>query len=338
MKRLLPVIVIAALLAIAVVVLRRDGDADNRYTGFVEGEERVLRSEVSGRVVEVGFHEGDAIAADAVVARLDDSDISAKVESARRQIDVLTRQIEQALIEADLREASWKQDLRTRETEAIQADADAQLAERTAEREEGLARSGATTKQMLDDARNRQSSARSAAQRAANVLAKTRAEEATVAAARARVDVLREQKALATSQLAELEVTRAKFQVRAPGTATIVQTQLLWPGELAQPGTPIVSVLDPRDKYVQLYIPVPDLARVHLGTKMDIELDSSPGKRWPGEVTFVADRANFTPEKIETRSDRVGQVYRVKVTVREGVENFTPGAEADVYLKEEDGQ
>jgi len=334
MKRLLPLIVLAVLIAVAVVVLRRDGDADNRYTGFVEGEERVLRSEVSGRVVDIAFHEGDAVPADAVVARLDDADISAKTESARRQVDVLSRQIEQAVIEADLREASWKQDLRTRETEATQAVADAELAERTAAREEGLAKSGATTKQMLDDARNRQSSARSASERAANLLA----EEATVAAARARVDVLREQKALASSQLAELEITRAKFQVRAPATATVVQTQLLWPGELAQPGTPIVSVLDPRDKYVQLYIPVPDLARVQVGTKMDIELDSTPGKRWPGEVTFVADRANFTPEKIETRSDRVGQVYRVKVAVREGIEHFTPGAEADVYLKEEDGQ
>ena len=338
MKRLLPVIAVAALLAVVVVMLRHDGEADNRYTGFVEGEERVLRSEVSGRVVDVVFHEGDAVPANAVVARLDDADISARVDSARRQLDVLSRQIEQAVIEADLREASWKQDLRTRETEATQAVADAELAERTAAREEGLARSGATTRQMLDDARNRQSAARSAAERAANALAKTRAEEATIAAARARVDVLREQKALATSQLAELEVTHAKFEVRAPDTATIVQTQLLWPGELAQPGTPIVSVLDPRDKYVQLYLPVPDLGRIHLGTKMEIELDSSPDKRWPGEVSFIADRANFTPEKIETRSDRVGQVYRIKVRILEGIENFTPGAEADVYLKEEDGR
>jgi len=167
------------------------------------------------------------------------------------------------------------------------------------------------------------------------MLERTRAEEATIAAARVRVEVLREQKGLAASQLAELEVTRAKFQVRAPGVPTVVQTRFLWPGELAQPGTPIVSVLDPRDKYVQIYVPVPDLARIHVGTRMEIELDSSPGKRWPGEVSFVADRANFTPEKIETRSDRVGQVYRVKVRIMEGVEGFTPGAESDVYLKEE---
>lgn len=338
MRRLLPVFAAVALLALAVVVLHRGDDADGRYTGFVEGEERVLRSEVSGRVIEIAFHEGDAVPANAVVARLDQSDISARVKSAKDQVEVLSRQIEQAVIEADLREASWQQDLRTRETEATQARADVELAERTAKREEELARTGATTRQLLDDTRNRLSAARAAADRAANMLDRMRAEQATIAAARAHVEVLRGQKDLAASQLAELGVTLSKFEIHAPAAATVVQTQLLWPGELAQPGTPILSVLDPRDKYVQIYVPVPDLGRVKLGSKMDIELDSNPDKRWPGEVTFVADRANFTPEKIETRADRVGQVYRVKVRILEGVEQFAAGAEADVYLKEEAGR
>lgn len=338
MKRLLPVLAVVVALAGLLLFLRHDSDASRRYTGFVEGEERVLRSEVSGRVVEVAFHEGDAVPAGAVVARLDDADIAARVKSARQQVEVLARQIDQAVIEADLREASWKQDLAARETEAAQARSDLELAQRTAGREEGLARSGATTKQLLDDTRGRLTAARSAVERATSLLEKTRAEEATIASARARVDVLRSQKDLAASQLAELEVTRAKFEIRAPGVPTTVQTQLLWPGEFAQPGTPVVSVLDPRDKYVQIYVPVPDLGRVHVGAKMEIELDSMPGRRWPGEVSFVADRANFTPEKIETRSDRVGQVYRAKVRILEGVEQFAPGSESDVYLKDEEAK
>lgn len=338
MKRLLPVLAVVAVLAGVLLFLRHDGDASRRYTGFVEGEERVLRSEVSGRVVDVGFHEGDAVPAGAVVAKLDDADIAARVRSARQQVEVLARQVDQAVIDADLREASWKQDLAARETEAGQAKSDVELAERTAAREEGLARSGATTRQMLDDTRGRLTAARSALERANAQLAKTRAEEATIASARARVDVLRSQKDLAASQLAELEVTLAKFQVRAPAVPTVVQTQLLWPGELAQAGTPVLSVLDPRDKYVQIYVPVPDLARVRVGAKVEIELDSMPGRRWPGEISFVADRANFTPEKIETRSDRVGQVYRAKVRILEGVEGFAPGSESDVYLKDEEAK
>ena len=61
-------------------------------------------------------------------------------------------------------------------------------------------------------------------------------------------------------------------------------------------------------------------------------LDSQPGRRVPGEISFVADQASFTPEKIETRSDRMGQVYRAKVRILEDVERFQPGTEGDVYL------
>src|SRR5690606_31279666 len=104
-------------------------------------------------------------------------------------------------------------------------------------------------------------------------------------------------------ELGELEVLRSKYTIRALGTASVVQTQLAWPGELAQPGTAIVSVLDPRDKYVQVYVPVPRLGEIPVGRRVEIELDSMPGRRFPGEVSFVADEASFTPEKIETRDD-----------------------------------
>ena len=65
---------------------------------------------------------------------------------------------------------------------------------------------------------------------------------------------------------------------------------------------------------------VPDVGRFRVGHPVEIELDSEPGHRVPGEVSFVADQATFTPEKIETRSDRLGQVYRAKVRILAEVE------------------
>jgi HlyD family secretion protein len=87
------------------------------------------------------------------------------------------------------------------------------------------------------------------------------------------------------------------------------------------------------DKYVQIYVPVTDLGGVRVGQHVALELDSEPGRRYPGEISFIADRASFTPEKIETRSDRVTQVYRVKVRILDGVERLRPGTEGDVYIE-----
>ena len=67
-----------------------------------------------------------------------------------------------------------------------------------------------------------------------------------------------------------------------------------------------------------------------VGRRVRIELDSAPGVFIPGEIAFVADQANFTPEKIETRGDRLGQVYRAKVRILEGAERLQPGTEGNV--------
>jgi len=191
---------------------------------------------------------------------------------------------------------------------------------------------GVTTVQRLDEAHSRRDQAESAVQRSRDLVGRAQAEERTIAVARQQLDVLRAQRDLARRQLDELRVLDAKYEIRAPAVGTVVQTQLIWPGELAQPGTAMLSVLDPRDKYVQIYVPVADAARVRVGSRVEIELDSEPGRRVPGEVSFVADQANFTPEKIETRSDRLGQVYRAKVRILEEVERFQPGTEGNVYL------
>lgn len=333
MKRRVPLIV-ALLLAVvggAVWLARRDGEAIH-YTGSVEGEERILRSEVSGRVLEVAFAEGEPVSAGAVVARLDDLGIRAQIAAKEQEIAALgaemLRQEEQVL----LVERTWPQDMRARQAEVRQAAAAADLAERSFRRERDLVSTGASTQQLLDQARSEREQATSMHERAHDLLGRAEAEKATIEVARRELEVRRQRRELAAAELAELRVTHGKYTIRAPDVPTVVQTRFVWPGELAQPGTPILSVLDPRDKYVQVYVPVVDAGRLSVGQSVAIELDSTPGRRVRGEISFIADQANFTPEKIETRADRLGQVYRVKVRILEDVESFRPGTEGNVYL------
>jgi HlyD family secretion protein len=332
-RRAIPVLLLVAAVAAGLVWLRR-GDGVLHYTGFVEGEQRVLRAEVSGRVLAVAFGEGEAVPAGAVVARLDASEIDARIASKERELDVLEAQIRRQEEQVALVEATWTQDVAAQEAALRQAEADALLAARSFERTEKLRADGVASPQRLDEARAARDATRSAVERARELLARARAQAGEIELARRQRDVLRAQLALARAQLAELEVLRAKHEVRAPAVVTVVQSQLLWAGELAQPGTPVLSVLDPRDKYVQIYVPVADVDRVRVGARVEIELDSAPGRRVPGEVSFVADLASFTPEKIETRSDRLGQVYRAKVRILADVERFQPGTEGNVYLLE----
>ena len=330
------VIVGSAVVAVAIGFLvwwmRRDGGAVY-YTGFVEGEERVLRSEVTGRVLAVPYAEGADVPANAVVARLDDRDVAAAIASKEQELAVIDSEIATQQERVQLTEGTWARDVSARRADVRNAEAAASLADRTYAREEELVKTGASTAQLRDDKRAARDQAASALDRAREMLARTLAEEHTIAVAKHDATSLAAKHDLADAQLAELRVKQAKYEIRAPAVATVVQTQYMWPGELAQPGAAIVSVLDPTDKYVQVYVPVRDVERFRVGTPVDIELDSTPGHRVPGEVSFVADQASFTPEKIQTRSDRLGQVYRAKVRILQDVARFQPGTEGNVYLR-----
>ena len=333
-KRLIFASLALVLVAVAVWRYRTSGGPD-RFTGFVEGEERVIRSEVTGRVLEVAFDEGAAVPAEAVIARLDARDIDSKLESKRRELDVLDAETRSQEERVRLTETTWERDVAARRAAVAQAASAADLAERSFRREHELVAKGASTAQFLDDARARRDQANSALESAKEMFARTEAEEANIGVVRQTLASLKEKHQLLLAQIAELAVTRTKYDVRAPSVPTVVQTQYIWPGELAQPGAPVLSVLDPNDKYVQVYVPVEEIAEFRIGRRVEIELDSAPGTRFPGEISFVADQANFTPEKIETRSDRVGQVYRAKVRILQGAERLQPGTEGDVFFADQ---
>ncbi|MGH7860381.1 MAG: HlyD family secretion protein, partial [Candidatus Binatia bacterium] len=279
--------------------------------------------------------EGATVPANEIVAVLDDQGIRARLRARREEVAVLEAQLRNQDERIGLVESTWEREVEARAAEVERAESAADLTEKTLAREKELAETGASTAQRLDEARSQRDQAQSGLRRAREMLARAKAQERNITLARGEMEALGRRRELALAQLAELEVTAAKYSIRAPAVDTVVQTRFAWPGELAQPGTAILSVIDPEDKYVQIYLPVADLDRVAVGNRVEVELDSHPGARIPGEISFIADRASFTPEKIETRSDRLGQVYRAKVRVLDGASCLKPGTEGNVYLVED---
>ncbi len=333
MKSRRPLLIAGGLLALAVVagLWWRSSHPPLRYTGFVEGEERVIRAEVAGRVTEVLFREGDTVPAGAVIARLDRAEIRARIATREREIAMLDADAARAQEQLELLRRTLPRDVETRNAEVRRVAASSELASLTWKRTARLERDGVASAQRLDDVRARRDESSNALAAAQSMLARARAEEGNIDVAQQALAVAQERRALAAAQLDELRVTEARHEIRAPDVATVLQTRFVWPGELAQPGTAIAALLDPEDKYVQIYVPASDVVRVVVGARVTIELDGAPERRFPGEVSFVADRATFTPEKIESRGDRLGQVYRAKVRILEGARELPAGAEGNVY-------
>ncbi len=137
------------------------------------------------------------------------------------------------------------------------------------------------------------------------------------------------QRAAADLDLAELDLARCQLFSPAAGR---VLSKSREPGEMVQPGTPIVTLGDLSRPWVNVYVGERDLGKVHLGMPAQVTVDSFPNRPFNGKVTFVSDRAEFTPKNIQTPDERVKLVYRVKVEVETRDEALKPGMPADAVL------
>ncbi|HEX9944680.1 MAG TPA: HlyD family efflux transporter periplasmic adaptor subunit, partial [Thermoanaerobaculia bacterium] len=125
--------------------------------------------------------------------------------------------------------------------------------------------------------------------------------------------------------------------VTAPfdGLVTVRHRQ---PGEIVPAGSPVLTLIDPADRWVRIYIKEDRVGSVRLGSRAAISSDTYPGKTYTGEVAFIASEAEFTPKNVQTTEERVKLVYAVKVRILgdPGYE-LKPGLPADVRLAEARG-
>lgn len=103
-------------------------------------------------------------------------------------------------------------------------------------------------------------------------------------------------------------------------------------GENLTPGS-IVAVLADLDKLkVTVYVPEGELGKVKLGREAEISVDST-NRLFTGRITHIAEEAEFTPTNIETKDQRVKQVFAVTIDVKNIGGLLKPGMPADVSFK-----
>ena len=97
---------------------------------------------------------------------------------------------------------------------------------------------------------------------------------------------------------------------------------------------PVLSLLDPGDRWVRVYLREDLVGQIGVGQTARIVIDGYPGREYQGRVVFIADEAEFTPRNVQTREERVKLVHRVKIQiVGDSAGDLKPGLSADVVLQ-----
>ena len=153
-------------------------------------------------------------------------------------------------------------------------------------------------------------------------------------------ETLEAQRRAAWGQVKQAEATGDYVQIqidKATVTAPIsgvVLNKNVEPGEMAMPGSPLVTLADLENCWVRVYIPETKLGHIKLGQKAKVYSDSFPNKHYEGKVTMIAGEAEFTPKNVQTKKERVRLVYAVKVTVPNPDQELKIGMPVDAVLWE----
>jgi multidrug resistance efflux pump len=336
LKRAVLLVLVTGLLVAAFTqrekLLRARAQGDVQLTGFVEGEERILRSEVAGVVTAVLVREGDVVERGTPVVRIDARETTSRRTQQELAIRELEAMLERARRSVEVTRTEVAHAIKMAEADIDYARADLVLATKVVVRQRELQKHDVLAVQNLDEFETKERLAAIEVGRREEALLTARDRELEVRVAEETVASLAAHLEFEKEKLHELDVILSKHEVCADGPGT-VQARLIRSGELAQPGRALVSLLDETDKYVRVYIPVPLLGTLKRGTRMSVELDATPGRTLEGTIEWIESQATFTPRKIYTPDDRTVQVYEARVRLPRGVaRDVKAGAEAAVRV------
>jgi len=113
------------------------------------------------------------------------------------------------------------------------------------------------------------------------------------------------------------------------------------PGEVVGAGGNVLTLVNLRDVYMEIYLPSDQAMSVKIGADARITVDVLPGRAGVAYVSFVSPEAQFTPKYVETREEREKLMFRVKLQVPPAVVASHPdiiktGIRGMGYVKLED--
>jgi len=352
-------VIIAALATTAVYAGWFNRDTTLHGSGTVEARNIRVGSKIGGRIDKVLVREGDSVAPGQILITFDEQELKASLEQSHANAEKMERgyrpeEVAETRAAAAQAKADYemkKNGYRQEDIDAAKADLDRAKADEVRthldfQRYQALAEKDLVSKQQRDTAEANWKVALAQQQNAQHKLDELqrgyRPEEIASAEARYRQTQAtlekyehgnrREDVASAKAAYAYDEARFRERQVVAPSAAT-VEVLDVRPGDLIAPNTPVATLLEKDQIYVRIYIPETELGRVKIGQKAEVRVDSFPNTVFDGEVEQINQQAEFLPRNVQTREERVHQVFGVKIRINDPAGHVLAGMAADVKLK-----
>jgi len=360
-RKHIPIILIGAavLAATALYASWFHRDTALHGSGTVEARDIRVGSKIGGRIDKVLVREGDSVQPGQILLTFDEKELQAALEQSRanavkaergyrpEEIAEARAAAEQAKADYELKKNGYRQeDIAAAQADLERAKADEIRTHLDFDRYEALAKKDLVSKQQRDTAEANWKVAlaqRETAQQKLDELQRGyRPEEIASAQARYQQAQATLEKLERGNRREDVELAKAAYaydqaryrerQVTAPSAAT-VEVLDVRPGDLIAPNTPVATLLERDQIYVRIYIPETEIGRVQIGQKAEVRVDSFPKEVFNGAVEQINQQAEFLPRNVQTREERIHQVFGVKIRIDDPSGRVRAGMAADVKLR-----
>lgn len=253
--------------------------------GVFEATEVVVSAKAQGEIIRLDVTEGDEVKADVTLGVIDATKLNLQQQSLQDNRDAQTARI----LNLQEQTASIQQQISHLQQEH--------------ERFSSLLTKGAATQKQVDDLANQikvmkaQLTATQSQLRSANE------------SIQHQVDASDQQMKIVGSQMDDAIV-------KSPINGTILK-KYAERGEYVVPGKALFKVADLQEMILRAYITADQFDQLKLGQRVKVMVDngSEAQREYNGKVTWIAQKAEFTPKTIQTKDERANLVYAIKISV-----------------------
>lgn len=269
-------------------------------SGTFEVDEVIVSAEQNGKILSFNVHEGQSIGRYDTVGIIDVENIALQKEQVQASIEALRDKTADVTPQVRL----------LQEQLAVQ---ESQLAtlQRERTRTENLVKQDAATGKQLDDI----VAQIDVLQKQMNVTRQQIAVQQNNIYTQNR-SVLSEKKPL-EKRVAQLNEQLDQSKIVNPVKGTVL-TKYAQAGEVTSVGKALYKIANLDTLTLRAYISGSQLPQIKLGQTVKVMIDSGAKayREYPGTITWIADKAEFTPKTIQTKEERANLVYAIKVKVK----------------------
>ena len=118
------------------------------------------------------------------------------------------------------------------------------------------------------------------------------------------------------SKKATLNEQIARSCVRSPLKGTIIE-KYSEAGEITAQGKPLAKIADLSVIKLKVYVSGAELGKIKTGQQCTVRIDDGAKgfRNFSGVISYISEKAEFTPKIIQTKEERVTLVYAVNINV-----------------------